>query len=195
MEAKYRGCVPPCQRLYGDGQCQGRRLYSNFSTGSSRLGSTMAGVGVGCRIQWAGVMGTGLGGGLSCVRFAGTMVTLGVNESGVSVGTLRDGTGQSVWSAPAGESRGVFGVTAVGGFSVTFEKMRESVCMAANCSSTSVTNGVGVGCKRASENTRGGVVAALVELTSRTGQSCEKNSTVLAMRFARVRGMYTQWHR
>ena len=94
----------------------------------------MAGVavGVGCRIHWAGVMGTGLGGGLSCVMFAGTMVTLSVNEGGVSVGTLRDGVGQSVWSAPVGASRGVFGVTAAVGFSVTFEKMHESVCMAAN---------------------------------------------------------------
>ena len=78
-------------------------------------------------------MGTGLGGGLSCVRFAGTIVTLNVNTGGVSVGTLGDGVGQSVWSAPAGASCGIFGVTAAGGFSVTFEKMRESVCMAANC--------------------------------------------------------------
>ena len=54
------------------------------------------GVGVGCCIHWAGVMGTGLGGGLLCVRFAGTMVTLGVNAGGVSVGTLRDGVEQSV---------------------------------------------------------------------------------------------------
>ena len=54
------------------------------------------GVGVGCRIYWAGVMGTGLGGRLSCVRFAGTMVTLGVNSGGVSVGTLGYGAGQSV---------------------------------------------------------------------------------------------------
>ena len=90
------------------------------------------GVGVGCRIHWAGVMGTGLGRGLLCVRFAGTMVTLGVNSGGVSVGTLGYGAGQSVWSAPAGTSCGAFGVTAIGGFSVTFEKMRKSVCMAAN---------------------------------------------------------------
>ena len=78
----------------------------------------MAGVGVGvsCHIHWTGVMGTGLGGGLSGVRVAGTMVTLGVNAGGVSVGTLGDGAGQSVWSVPAGAGRGVFGVTAVGGF-------------------------------------------------------------------------------
>ena len=49
-----------------------------------------------------------------------------------SIGTLGDGAGQSVWSSPAGVSCGVFGVPAVGGFSVTFEKMRESVCMTAN---------------------------------------------------------------
>ena len=36
---------------------------------------------------------TGLGGGLSCVRFVGNMVTLGVNAVGVSVGTLGDGAG------------------------------------------------------------------------------------------------------
>ena len=76
---------------------------------------------------------TGLGGGLSCVRFEGTMVTLGVNAGRVSDGTLGDGVGQSVWSAPVGASHSVFGVTAVGGFSVTFEKMREIVCMAENC--------------------------------------------------------------
>ena len=79
----------------------------------------MAYVGVGCCIKWAGVMGTGLGGGFSCDRFAGTMVTLGVNAGGVSVGTLRDGAGQSVWSAPTGAGRGVFGACAVGRFSVT----------------------------------------------------------------------------
>ena len=84
------------------------------------------GVGVGCCIHWAGVMGTGLGWLLSCVRFAGIMVTLGVNAVGVSVGTLGDGAGQSVWSAPTGVSHGVFGVTAVGGFSVTFEMMHTS---------------------------------------------------------------------
>ena len=90
------------------------------------------GVGVGCCIHWAGLMGTGLGGGLSCVRFVGTMVTLGVNAGGVSVGTLGDGAGQSVWSAPAGASHCVFGVTSIMGFSVTFQKMCESVCMADN---------------------------------------------------------------
>ena len=143
----------------------------------------MAGVsvGVGCCIHWAGVMGTGLGGGLLCVKFAGTMVTLGGNERGVSVGTLGDGAGQSVWSAPAGASCGVFGVTSVRGLSVTFEKIRESVCMVENCSSPSVENGVGVGCKRASANARAAVVAALFELPAGTWQSCGKNSTVLAM--------------
>ena len=85
----------------------------------------MAGVGAGVvrRIHWTGVMGKGLGGGLSGVRVAGTIFTLGVNAGGVSVGTSGDGAGKSVWSAPAGAGRGVFGVTAVGGFSVTLEKM------------------------------------------------------------------------
>ena len=157
----------------------------------------MAGVhvGVGCRIHWAGVMGTGLGGGLSFVRFSSTMVTLGVNVGGVSVGTLRDGTGKSVFSTPAGASRGVLGVTSVGGFSVTFVKERESVCMAVNCSLPSITNGVGVGCKRALSNAGAAVVAALVELPVGTGQLCGENSTVLAIRSARVRGMYMPWHR
>ena len=77
-------------------------------------------------------MSTGLGGGLSGVRVAGTMVTLGVNVGGVSIGTFGDGAGQSVWRAPAGAGRGVFGVFTVGGFSVTLEKMRESVWMVAN---------------------------------------------------------------
>ena len=113
----------------------------------------------------------------------------------MSVGTLGDGAVQSVWSAPAGASRGVFGVTTFRGFSVTFEKMRESVCMAVNCSSPSVANGVEVGCKRALANARAAVVAALVELPDGMGQSCGKNSIVFAMRSARVCGMYTQWHR
>ena len=90
------------------------------------------GVGVGHRIQWTGVVGIGLGGEFSGVRVAGTMVLLGANAGEVSVGTLRDGAGQSVWSAPAGAGRGVFGVTAVGEFSVTLEKMRESFWMAAS---------------------------------------------------------------
>ena len=94
----------------------------------------MAGVGVGVshRIHWTGVMGTGLGGRVSGVRFTGTMVTLGDNAGGVSVGTLGDGAGQSVWSAPAGAGRSVFGAFAVWGFSVTLEKMRESVWMKVN---------------------------------------------------------------
>ena len=55
----------------------------------------MSGVGVGISrcIHWTGVMGTGFGGGLSGVRVAGTMVTLGDNAGGVSVSTpkmLRD---------------------------------------------------------------------------------------------------------
>ena len=93
---------------------------------------TGVGAGVGRRIRWTGVRGTGLGGVLSGIRVAGTMVTIGGNAGGVSVGTLGDGAGQSVWSAPVGVGRGVFGAGDVGGFSVTLEKMRKSVCMAEN---------------------------------------------------------------
>ena len=67
---------------------------------------------------------------------------------------------------------------------MTFEKMRESVCMTVNCLSPSIANGVGVGCKRALANARAVVVAELVELPAGTGQSCGKNSTVLEMRSA-----------
>ena len=77
---------------------------------------------------------------------------------------------------------------------MTFEKMRESIWMAENCSFPRVTKGVGVGCKRASANARAAVVAALVELLARTGQLCGKNSTVLEMHSAQVRGMYSRWH-
>ena len=90
------------------------------------------GVGVGRSIHWTGVMGTYLGGILSGVRVVGTMVTLGDNAGGVSVGTLGDGVGQSVWSAPAGAGCGVFGLCDVGRFSATLEKMHESVWMVEN---------------------------------------------------------------
>ena len=73
--------------------------------------------------------------------------------------------------------------------SVTFEKMLNSVCMAANCSLPRVENRVGVECKRASANVRAAVVAALVELPAGMGKSCEKKSTVLVMHSARVSGM------
>ena len=94
----------------------------------------MAGVGagVGRHIHWTGVMGTGLGRGLLGITVSGTMVTLGGDAGGASVGTLVDGVGQSVWSAPAGAGCGAFGAGNVGGFSVTLEKMSESFCMAAN---------------------------------------------------------------
>ena len=129
--ATYRRCVPLFQRLYGDGGGRGSRLYRKFSTGLSWSGSMMAGVGVGagCCILWAEVMGSGWCGGLLCIGFSGTMVILGGDASGVRVGTLGDGAGQSVWSAPVGASRSIFGVKAVGRFSVTFEKLSESVCM------------------------------------------------------------------
>ena len=85
----------------------------------------MAGVdaGVGLLVHWTGVMATGLGGGFSGIWVVGTMVTLGGNAGGASFGTLVEGTGQSVWSASAGEGCGAFGVGSVGGLAVTFEKM------------------------------------------------------------------------
>ena len=94
----------------------------------------MAGVGTGFSflLHLTGVMAKGLGGGLSGIWVAGTMVTLGGDAGGVSFGTLVEGAGQSVWSAPAGEGRGAFGVGAVGGLAVTLEKMQENVWMAAN---------------------------------------------------------------
>ena len=54
------------------------------------------------------------------------------NAGGVILGTLGEGTGQYVWSTPAGEGCGAFGVGAVGGLAVTLVKMRESVWKAAN---------------------------------------------------------------
>ena len=59
------------------------------------------GVGVSLRVHWTGETGKGLGRGFSGVRVAGNMVTLSENAGGVSVGTLGDGAGQSLWSAPA----------------------------------------------------------------------------------------------
>ena len=90
------------------------------------------GAGVSRRIHWTGGMGTGLVGRLSGTRVAGTMITLGDNAGGMSVGTLRDGAGQSIWSAPAGAGRGVFGACDVGRFSVTLENMCKSFWVAAN---------------------------------------------------------------
>ena len=94
----------------------------------------MAGVGawVGLLVHWTRVMATGVGGGLSGIWVAGTIVTLGGTVGGVSFGTLGKGAGQSVCSTPAGAGRGDFRVGAVGGLAVTLEKMRESVWMAVN---------------------------------------------------------------
>ena len=77
-------------------------------------------------------MATVWGGGLSGIWVTGTMVTLGGNAGAASFGTLGEGAGQYVWSVPAGEGRGAFGVGDVRGLAVTLEKMRESVWMAAN---------------------------------------------------------------
>ena len=77
-----------------------------------------------------GAMVTGLGGRLSCIRVAGTMVTLGGNAVGVSFVTLGEGAGQSGWHTTAGMGCGTFGAGYVGGIVVTLEKIQESVWMA-----------------------------------------------------------------
>ena len=94
----------------------------------------MAGVGagVGLLVHWTGVMAIVLGGGLSGIWVAGTMVTLDGNVGEVSFGTLGEGAGQSVWITPAGEGRGAFRRGDVDRLAVTSEKMRESVWMSAN---------------------------------------------------------------
>ena len=94
----------------------------------------MAGVGagVGLLVHWTGATATGLGVRFSGICVAGTMVTLGGNVVGVSFGTLGEGTGQSVWNTTAGEGLGPFRAGDVRGITVTLEKMRESIWMAAN---------------------------------------------------------------
>ena len=95
----------------------------------------MAGVGavvVPCVHVQIGVMDTGLCGGLSGICAEVTMVTLGGNAVGVSLGTLGEGAGQSVWNTTVGEGCGALRAGAVGVLAVTLEKMRESVWMAVN---------------------------------------------------------------
>ena len=77
-------------------------------------------------------MATGLGGGLSVIWVAGTMVTLGGDAGGVSFGTLGEGAGQSVWSMLVGEGCGAFRVGSVGGLAVMLEKILESDWMEVN---------------------------------------------------------------
>ena len=72
------------------------------------------GAAVGFLVHWTGVMATGLGGELSGMCVVVTMVTLGGNVGGVSFVILGEGTGQSVWSTPAGEVRSAFRVEAFG---------------------------------------------------------------------------------
>ena len=52
-----------------------------------------------------GAVDTGLGGGLSGICAEVTMVTLGGNAVGVSLGTLGEGAGQSGWKTTAGAGR------------------------------------------------------------------------------------------
>ena len=140
-----------------------------------------------CGSDWGGRHR--LGGGLSGVFAAGTIVTLGGNSVVVSLGTLVEGAGQSGWKATAGAKRGAMGAGAVGVISVTLEKMQESVWMAANLSLPSVANEVEVVCKRAWASAQAATVAELVELPDGSGQLGGKTSTVLAICSAEVRGM------
>ena len=92
-----------------------------------------AGVGVGPLVfVWTGAMVTCLGRGLSGIRVAGTLATLGGSAVGVSFGTLREGAGQYGCHMTAGVGRGALGAGSVGVFAVTLEKMQESVWIAAN---------------------------------------------------------------
>ena len=108
---------------------------------------------------------------MSGIFAAGKMFTLRRNAVGVRSGTLGEGAGQYGWKTTAGTGSGAMGAGAVGGLAVTLEKMQESVWVAANSSSPSIANGVGVECKRASASARAAAVAALVELPDGTGQS------------------------
>ena len=94
----------------------------------------MAGVGagVGPLVHWNGVTDIGLGGGLSGICDEGTMVTLSGDTVRVSFDTLGEGAGKSGWNTTAVEGRGALRSGAVGGLTVTLEKNRESVWMAAN---------------------------------------------------------------
>ena len=97
----------------------------------------MAGVGFGASplvhgVAWTGVVDICLGGGFSGICAEGTMVTLSGNAVGVSLGTLEEDAGKYFWKRTAGEGSGALRAGAVGGLAVMLEKMRESVCMAAN---------------------------------------------------------------
>ena len=85
----------------------------------------MAGVGAGdsplVHVR-AGVMDTGLGGGLLGIFSEGTMVTLGGNVVGLSFDTLGEGAGQSGWKTTAGEGNSALRAGDVGGLVVTLEK-------------------------------------------------------------------------
>ena len=81
---------------------------------------------------WTGAVGIGCGGGFSDMVAVGTMVTLGGNAVGVSLGTLREGAGKFGWKTNAGEGCGSLRAGAFGGLAVTLEKMWESVWMTEN---------------------------------------------------------------
>ena len=74
----------------------------------------------------------GWGQGLSGVNTGGTIFTIGESAVGGRLGTLGEGAGKLGWTLTGGTGRGAMGAGYVGGMLVTFEKMRESVWMAAN---------------------------------------------------------------
>ena len=74
----------------------------------------------------------GGGGVLSGVNTRVKIVTLGEISVGERLSTLGEGAGKLGWTETGGAGRGAMGSGAVGGMSVTLEKMRESVWMAEN---------------------------------------------------------------
>ena len=73
-----------------------------------------------CSSDW--VVGHMFGWGIVGYMCEVTLVTLGGNAVGVSLGTLREGAEQSGWKTTASEGRGVLIAGAVGGLAVTMEK-------------------------------------------------------------------------
>ena len=78
------------------------------------------------------------------------------------------------------------------GESTAMENILDNAVIARSWSSPTVAKGAaGAGLERASARARAALVAASIEEVLGTGQSCGKNSTVLATRSARVFGIYT----
>jgi hypothetical protein len=80
--------------------------------------------------------------------------------------------------------------------SVEWLKMSANVWMAASWDWPSLAKGTaGAGCCRACTRFNAAFVAASADEVFGTAQWCGKNSTVLAMRLARVFDTYIQWQR